>query len=124
MNSSIGSKIWVYPDGYLPGGVDDDLGASGQAVCILNPNEKEAKVKISIYYNNKESLQSCTIASNPKTVKHYRLDDPNALPGITVPEQNPFGVVLKSDNPIVAQMTLVDTRGSNLGWFSTIGYNE
>ena len=117
----IGAYIWVIPDAYLPPLGDEHL-PGHEATCILNLNDRPAKVKFAFYFEDKEPIISKEIIVNPERTIHLRLDRSEDLLGIKVEREVPFSIKIESDVKIVVQHSRMDTRQPNLSYMSTMGY--
>jgi hypothetical protein len=89
-------------------------------VCVLNAGEEDAHVEITIYYADREPKGPYRVTVPARRTKHIRfndLRDPEIIPrGID------FSSVIRSDVPIVAQHTRLDSRQAENALLSTIAY--
>ena len=92
-----GKKVWIFPDAELPPkGVNNIPGH--ESVIITNTGEEEAKVNITLFYEEKDFGGYLA----------------------TVGEQ--YAIMLESNVPIVAQYGRAETRA--VAFYTTPGYNE
>ena len=58
MADAIGARVWVIPEGYIPGastGPEPQF-TSHETACILNAGERDAQVQITIYYADRDPV--------------------------------------------------------------------
>jgi len=122
MAKAIGVKEWVIAEGYIP---PDSHGpapqmTSHEAVCMLNASDQDAHVEITIYYSDREPVGPYRVDVPARRTRHIRfnnLSDPEPIPRDT-----DFSSVIRSDVPIVAQHTRLDSRQDANALLSTIAY--
>ena len=119
---SVGRKRWAIAEGYIPGwshGQQPEM-LSHETVCVLNTNEVEAEVTITIYFSNREPAGPYRVLIAPRRTRHVRFNDliePERLPIAT-----DFASVIASNVPIVVQHTRLDSRQAENALFSTIAF--
>jgi len=122
MNTSIGTKAWVIAEGYIPPashGPEPEM-TSHETVCLLNASEHDAHVEITIYYSDRDPVGPYHVMVPARRTRHVRfndLRDPEVIPRGT-----DFSSVIRSDVPIVAQHTRLDSRQNANALLSTIAY--
>ena len=120
--NDIGAKRWAIAEGYIPPyshGPEPQL-TSHETVCILNATDKEAQVKITVYFSDREPAGPYRLTVPPRRTSHIRfnnLKDPEPLPTDT-----DFASLIESDVPVVVQHTRLDTRQAENALLSTIAY--
>lgn len=120
--NSLGSKRWAIAEGYIPSyshGPGPQL-TSHETVCILNTNDRDAHVKITIYFSDREPAGPYRITVPARRTRHVRfndLKDPEAIPADT-----DFASVIDAEIPIVVQHTRLDSRQAENALLSTIAY--
>ena len=119
----IGSKRWAIAEGYIPPyshGAAPQL-TSHETVCILNAGDTDARVQITIFYSDRDSVGPYRLTVPARRTKHVRfnnLDDPEPIP-----KDTDFASVIESDVPIVVQHTRLDSRQAETALLSTIAYS-
>lgn len=119
----IGSRHWAIAEGYIPapGHDDDDLRfESHEAACLLNVNDVEAHVEITLYFTDREPVGPYRVSVPARRTRHLRfndLQDPEP-----VPRETPYSSVFRSDVPVVLQHTRLDSRRPALALLSTIAF--
>lgn len=122
MNESAGHRRWVIADGYIPPastGTSRPL-VSHDAICILNCGNKDAHIRITIFFSDRKPAGPYHIAVNALRTKHVRfneLTDPEP-----VPHDTDYASLIESDVPVVVQHTRLDSRQSALALMTTIAY--
>jgi hypothetical protein len=120
--NSLGSKRWAIAEGYIPSyshGPGPQL-TSHETVCILNASDRDAHVKITIYFSDREPAGPYRITVPARRTRHVRfndLKDPEAIPVDT-----DFASVIDAEIPIVVQHTRLDSRQAETALLSTIAY--
>lgn len=119
---SIGKTRWVIAEGYIP---DSSTGSgrafeSHETACILNAGDREANVRITLYFAEREPVGPYLIKIPPRRTRHVRFNDlENPAP---VPRDTDYSSVIESDVPIVVQHTRLDSRQAALALLSTIAF--
>ena len=119
----IGHKRWAIAEGYIPSQssfFDREL-ISHETACILNANDVNAHVHITLYFADREPVIYRVTVEARRTL-HLRfndLEDPTP-----VPRDTDYSSVFESDVPIVVQHTRLDSRHSEVSLLSTTAYSE
>lgn len=119
---SIGVKRWAIAEGYIPPyshGPEPQL-TSHETVCILNTTDREANIKITVYFSDREPVGPYRLTVPARRTSHIRfnhLNDPEPLPVDT-----DFASIIESDVRVVVQHTRLDTRQAENALLSTIAY--
>jgi len=122
MSQAVGVTGWVIAEGYIPAeshGPQPQM-TSHETVCILNTSDSDAHVEITIYYSERDPVGPYRVTVPARRTRHVRfndLKDPESIPRDT-----DFSSVIRSDVPIVAQHTRLDSRQSANALLSTIAY--
>ena len=122
MTRSIGRTRWAIAEGYIPSqsrGPEPQM-TSHETVCILNANDADAWVAITIYYSDREPAGPFRVSVPARRTRHVRfndLRDPEAIPRDT-----DYSSVIESDVPIVVQHTRLDSRQAENALLTTIAF--
>lgn len=124
MDGPIGRTRWAIPEGYIPEGSTgpDPEMTSHETVCLLNASDEEARVRITIFFSDREPVGPYRVTVPPQRTKHVRfdkLDDPAPIPKAT-----DFASVLESNVAIVVQHSRLDSRQAENALLSTIAFSE
>ncbi len=122
MSKAIGATEWVIAEGYIPGqshGPQPQM-TSHETVCILNCSDQDARLEITIYYSDREPVGPYRVSVPARRTRHIRFND------LTDPEpiqrDTDYSSVIRSNVPIVAQHTRLDSRQDANALLSTIAY--
>ncbi len=122
MSNGVGVREWVIAEGYIPPeshGPKPQM-LSHETVCLLNTNNRDAHVEITIYYKDREPVGPYKVTVPARRTLHLRfndLKDPEPIPRGTE-----YSSVIRSDVPIVAQHTRLDSRQAENALLSTMAY--
>ncbi|HZQ22210.1 MAG TPA: sensory rhodopsin transducer [Terriglobales bacterium] len=122
MAKAVGVREWVIAEGYIPAashGPEPQM-TSHETVCLLNTSDQDAHVEITIYYSDREPGGPYRVTVPARRTKHLRfnnLQDPEPIPRDT-----DYSSVIRSDVPIVAQHTRLDSRQAENALITTVAY--
>ena len=122
MKNAIGVKEWVIAEGYIPPeshGPEPEM-TSHETVCLLNASDQVAHVEIMIFYSDREPVGPYRLSVPARRTRHVRfndLRDPEPIPRGTE-----FSSIIRSDVPLVAQHTRLDSRQAENALLSTVAY--
>ncbi len=114
--------MWVIAEGYIPAeshGPEPQM-TSHETVCLLNAGDRDAHLEITIYYSNREPVGPYKITVAARRTRHVRFND--LRDPETIPRDTDFSSVIRSDVPVVAQHTRLDSRQAENALLSTIAY--
>ena len=122
MSKKLGHKIWAIPEGYIPGKSNGPAPefTSHETACILNASDKDADIKITIYFTDRDPVGPYKVKVPAKRTLHLRfneLNDPQEIPRDT-----DYASVIKSDVPVVVQHSRLDSRQAENALLSTIAF--
>lgn len=120
----IGKRRWAIAEGYIPAGSTgpEPQMTSHETACILNTNDADAHVTITIYFADRDPAGPYRVTVPARRTLHLRfneLSDPEP-----VPLDTDYSSVLESDVPVVVQHTRLDSRQSENALLTTIAYAE
>lgn len=119
---NIGRKHWAIAEGWIPPTSQGPQPAmlSHETACILNTNDTEAHIAITIYYSDRDPVGPYHITVPPHRTRHIRFNN------LTDPEPIPLGTdyasTLVSDIPVVVQHTRLDSRQAANALLTTIAF--
>ena len=122
MMKPVGVREWAIAEGYIPPeshGPEPEM-TSHETVCLLNAGDQDAHVEITIYYSDRDPIGPYRVTVPARRTRHVRfndLRDPEPIPRGT-----DFSSVIRSDVPIVAQHTRLDSRQADNALLSTVAY--
>jgi hypothetical protein len=118
----IGHKIWAIAEGYIP---SESTGpaptmTSHETACILNAGDRDANVRLTIYFTDKDPVGPYVVIVPAKRTKHLRFNDLNDP--APIPRDTDYACVIESDVPIVVQHTRLDSRQAENALMSTMAF--
>ncbi|WP_175638604.1 sensory rhodopsin transducer [Metabacillus schmidteae] len=120
MYTGKGETHWIIPDGYIPPLSTGEL-VSHESICILNCNQKDAQVFITIYFEDREPMERIPVVIQGKRSNHLRTSSIE-LNGEKIPVGVPYSIEVESDLPIIVQYSRLDSTQPGLALMSTMGY--
>lgn len=120
---AIGSRCWAIPEGYIPLSKtpnDDPRLMSHESACMLNTNDEDAQVTLTLYFKDREPAGPYRMVVPARRTLHLRfndLSDPQP-----VPRDTDYAALIESNVPIVVQHTRLDSRQAALALISTMAY--
>ncbi|WP_230533880.1 sensory rhodopsin transducer [Microvirga roseola] len=122
--TDVGHKIWAIAEGYIPGesSFQDSALISHETACILNTRDRDANVRITLYFADRDPVGPYQITVPARRTKHLRfndLSDPQP-----VPRDTDYSSVIESDVPIVVQHTRLDSRKSEIALMTTTSFHQ
>ncbi|RCX16538.1 hypothetical protein DFR58_11031 [Anaerobacterium chartisolvens] len=123
MEKEYGKTVWFFPDGELPPPGEGEM-KGHESIVILNPNSRDANVKITLYFTDLEPVENITATVRAKRVRCIRTNNPEHLCGFVLPLETQYAIKLSSDVPIIAQYGRLDNRQPNMAFYTTMGICE
>jgi hypothetical protein len=122
MDGALGVNEWVIAEGFIPSeshGPQPEM-TSHETVCLLNASDRDAHVSITIYYSDREPVGPYRLTVPARRTRHVRFND--LRDPEPIPRDTDYSSVIRSDVPIVAQHTRLDSRLSANALLSTMAY--
>lgn len=120
--NSIGRTVWAIAEGYIPGksvGPAPQM-TSHETACILNTNDRDANVEITIYFADRAPAGPYRMVVPAQRTKHVRFND--LTDPEPVPRDTDYASVIRSDIPIVVQHTRLDSRQAENALMTTMAF--
>lgn len=117
----IGAKVWIIPDSYLPEQSAGEL-KSHESTCVLNLSSRPAKVKLTVYFEDREPPEGFEAAFPPLQTVHIRLDRLKSCRGEAIPVAKPTALKVESDVAVVVQHTWLDTTQPALALMTAVAF--
>jgi hypothetical protein len=118
----IGARVWAIAEGYIPAwsnGPEPEF-TSHETACILNTNDTEAHVEITIYFSDRDPCGPYRVTVGARRTKHVRFNDLSEP--MQIPRGTDYSSVIVSDVPIVVQHTRLDSRQSENALLTTMAW--
>jgi hypothetical protein len=95
--SDVGQRTWAIARGHIP-----PTFGSYDKLCLLNAGDRDAVVELTIYFAEREPWGPYRIDVAARRVRHVKVAD--LIDPFPVPLDEPYGIVVQSDRPIVAEL--------------------
>jgi hypothetical protein len=120
--TAIGKTRWVIAEGYIPAASTGKGRAfeSHETACILNAGERDAQVRITLFFSDRAPVGPYRVTVPAKRTRHVRLND--LKDPAPVPRDTEYSSLIESDVPIVVQHSRLDSRQAELALLSTIAF--
>ena len=116
-----GKKTWLIPDTYL-NSISKNQSVSHESVCVLNTSDKDAKIKLTLFFEDREKRDDFESFCGAGKTHHIRLDKIRSLSGEPIPKDVPYAILVESNIEIVVQYSRLDTSAAEMALMSTIAY--
>jgi hypothetical protein len=119
---AVGSKRWAIAEGYIPGtshGPEPQM-LSHETACMLNANEEDAHVTITVYFADREPAGPYRMTIPARRTLHMRFN--NLADPEPIPKDKDYSSVIESDVPIVVQHTRLDSRQAENALMTTLAF--
>ncbi len=117
----VGKKSWIVPDCELPPAGEGVL-KGHESVIVVNDTDKEAKIKVALYFTDKDAYEGIEWTVAPKRVRCFRMNNPDDMGGFVVPLETQYAMKIESTQKIVVQYGRLDNRQTNLAYYTTMAY--
>jgi hypothetical protein len=91
-------------------------------VCVLNLNRRPAKVKVTVYFEDREPLTGLEAECPPQRTVHVRMEQIKSRSGEMIPIAKPMALMVESNLEVVVQHTRLDTTQPALALMTTMAY--
>ncbi len=118
---AVGAKLWIIPDSYLPEQSTGDM-KSHESACVLNLQSRPAKIKLTMYFEDREPLGGFEATCPPSRTIHIRLEGLKNSRGESIPVAKPMALKLESNVEVVVQHTRLDTTQPALALMTTMAF--
>lgn len=93
---------------------------SHEAICILNTNEEDVVVNLTLYFEDRDKKGAYPVKVGAERTNHIRMDKLMENGENVVPRGVPYAVVVECDKEVTVQYTRVDTTQPELTITTTI----
>ena len=120
----IGRTHWAIAEGYIPSqsSFSEPALASHETACILNAGDRDAQVRITIYFANREPIGPYRVTVAARRTLHLKFND--LTDPAPIPRDTDYASVFEADVPIIVQHTRLESRRAEVSLLSTIAYAE
>lgn len=113
-----GARVWLVPDGFIP---EESSGSqeSHEAICVLNTSERDARLSISFYFEDRDSVKNLSVTVPAERTRHIRID---GIENVEMPRGVPYSIRVESDVPVIVQHSRMDTTQPALSLMTAIAH--
>ena len=121
-----GKKQWYIVDGYRPSPTPDPKAeyVGHESVMILNTNECDAHILISIYFEDRDPVENIPYVVPAKRIRCFKTDDSEVLGGLSIGVGVQYSMEIKSDVGIIVQYGRLDVQQSNMAYMALMAQSE
>ena len=121
-----GKKQWYIVDGYrpLPQPDPNAVYEDHESVMILNTNDTDAHVLISIYFEDRDPVENIEYIVPAKRIGCFKTDDKSVLGGVELGVGVQYSLAIKSDVGIIVQYGRLDVQQSNMAYMALMAQYE
>ena len=119
--SIVGKNNWIIPDCELPPPGEGVL-KGHESVIVVNDSDEVAKIKVTVFFVDKEPYEDIEWTVEPKRVRCFRMNNLEDMSGFAVPLETQYAMKLESSAPIVVQYGRLDNRQTNLAYYTTLAF--
>ena len=117
-----GKKTWLIPDTYL-NSISKNQNISHESICVLNTSDTEAKIKLTLFFEDREKRDDFESFCGAGKTHHIRLDKIRSTKnGEPIPRDVPYAILLESNIEVVVQYSRLDTSAAEMALMTTIAY--
>jgi hypothetical protein len=113
--------VWLIADSFLPDRSTGDL-KSHESACVLNLSRRPAKLKITVYFEDREPLTGLEAVCPAQRTAHVHLESLKNRRGETIPIAKPMALMVESNVKVVVQHTRLDTTQPALALMTTMAF--
>ena len=117
----VGKKNWIIPDCELPP-EGEGVMKGHESVIVVNDTDVPAKIKVTLYFADKDCYEGIEWTVEPKRVRCFRMNNVDDMCGYVVPLETQYAMKLESTQKIVVQYGRLDNRQVNLAYYTTLAY--
>lgn len=121
-----GKKQWYIVDGYRPSPTPDPKAeyVGHESVMILNTNDCDAHIFISIYFEDRDPVENIPYVVPAKRIRCFKTDDSEVLGGLSIGVGVQYSMEIKSDVGIIVQYGRLDVQQSNMAYMALMAQSE
>jgi hypothetical protein len=119
---SLGATTWLIPDGYWQTFSTGKF-PSHEAVCVLNTGDVDAKINMTLYFEDREPMAEFMAACGARRTNHVRMDKLKNSKGEAVPKGMPYAILVEASVPVVIQYSRMDTTQAEMALMTAIAFH-
>ncbi len=115
-----GKQTWYIVDGYRPAPQPDPSAVyeGHESIMILNPNDTDAHVLISIYFEDRDPVENIPYLVPAKRIRCFKTHEADALGGVKIDVGVQYSMGIKSDVGVIVQYGRLDVQQSNMAYMA------
>ena len=119
---ALGCRVWAIGDGHIPlvSHGKEPTFTSQDKLCILNTSGEEARLELTVYYEEAEPDGPYALQVAPRRVRHIRIND--LIDPRAIPLDVPYGLVITSNVNVIVQFSRRDTSQGENAIMTTFAY--
>jgi len=115
------NTTWYIPDMFFPSvSMPNGTYISHEAICMLNTTDKDCKINITLFYEDKDPVELPLQICKANRTIHLRMDKVLDKEGKHIPSGVPYAGLVKTEFPIAVQYSRCDTTQSDMGFMTVI----
>lgn len=120
-----GKKEWYIVDGYRPSPEPDPKAVyeGHESVMILNPNDKDAHVSLTFYFEDREPIENVPYVVPAKRIRCFKTHEKDVL-GFEIGVGVQYSIQIKSDIGVIVQYGRLDVQQSNMAYMALMGHGN
>ena len=121
-----GKKQWYIVDGYRPSPTPDPKAeyVGHESVMILNTNDCDAHILISIYFEDRDPVENIPYVVPAKRIRCFKTDDSEVLGGLSIGVGVQYSMEIKSDVGVIVQYGRLDVQQPNMAYMALMAQSE
>lgn len=119
MSIEEGKNVWLFPDGELPVPNEGSNVEAHEALIMLNTSSKDANIKLSFYFEDKDPIENVLMVVEAKRVKCIRIDHSDEIGGVEIPKSIQYSLRVESDVKITATFGRLDTSSEKMAFYTS-----
>ena len=116
-----GKKTWLIPDTFL-NSISKNQSPSHESVCVVNTSDADAKIKLTLFFEDREKRDDFESFCGAGKTHHIRLDKIRSKSGEPIPRDVPYAILVESSVEIVVQYSRLDTSAVEMALMTTMAY--
>jgi len=123
MSIEEGKNVWLFPDGELPVPDENSDVEAHEALMILNTSNKDANIRLSFYFEDKDPIENIPQIVEARRVKCIRIDHPDEIGGVEIQKSIQYALRVESDVKITATFGRLDTSSEKMAFYTSAWHN-
>lgn len=121
-----GKNKWYIVDGYRPSPTPSpEANYRGhESVMILNTNDVDANVRISVYFEDRDPVENIPYLVPAKRIRTFTTDDKEALGGLEIGIGVQYSMEITSDVGVIVQYGRLDVQQPNMAYMALMAQSE